>query len=237
MPSVARSAELGYARNHMRVLVVDDDNDVRQLLQSALAREGHVVIAVGSADAAQKIIFDEHGADVLVLDLALPDSTGIEFCRVLRVGGCTTPILMLTAHSEVAQRVESFNAGVDDFLGKPFAVAELCARVRALGRRGSMGLATPSLTRGELSLDFASRRALRRATELALTPREWVLLESLALRRGRVVSRDDLLWEVWGEVSDASSASLDVLVARIRRKLATDIIRTLRNQGYALELA
>ena len=117
------------------------------------------------------------------------------------------------------------------------AKAELCARVRALARRRSTSFALPSLTRGELSLDFSSRRALRSAGELALTPREWALLESLALRRGRVVPRDELLLEVWGEVSDASSASLDVLIARIRRKLAADVIRTLRNQGYALELA
>lgn len=223
-------------RKLMRVLVVDDDVEVRELLTSALSRDGHVVVAVGSAEEAQQIIFDEHGADVVVLDLALPDSSGIELCRSLRSSGCTTPILMLTAHSEVARRIESFNAGMDDFLGKPFAVAELCARVRALARRGSLGCATPSLTRGDLHLDFASRRALRDAIELPVTPREWALLESLALRRGRVVSRDELLWEVWGEVSDSSSASLDVLVARIRRKLAADVIRTLRNQGYALEL-
>ncbi len=220
----------------MRVLVVDDDVEVRELLASALARDGHVVQAVGTAEDASRIIFDERGADVVVLDLALPDSTGIELCRELRSQGCTTPILMLTAHSEVARRIESLDAGMDDFLGKPFAVAELSARVRALARRRSTGFATPALTRGELHVDFASRRVARSGKPLALTPREWALLESLALRRGRVVPREELLFEVWGEVSEASSASLDVLIARIRRKLATDIIRTLRNQGYALEL-
>jgi len=220
----------------MRVLVVDDDVDVRELLLSALARDGHIVIAVGTAEAAKKAIYDERGADVVVLDLALPDSTGIELCRSLRSAGCTTPILMLTAHSEVALRIESLDAGMDDFLGKPFAVAELCARVRALARRRSTGFALPCLERGEVELDFAARRALRQTKEVALTPREWALLESLALRRGRVVARDELLFEVWGEASDAVSASLDVLIARIRRKLAADVIRTLRNQGYALEM-
>lgn len=220
----------------MRVLVVDDDIEVRELLDSALVRDGHVVVAASSAEAAQEIIFDEHGADVIVLDLSLPDSNGIELCRELRSAGCTTPILMLTAHSEVSRRVESLNAGVDDFLGKPFAVAELCARVRALFRRKATGLALPLLQDDELRLDFSSRRATKKDQQVALTPREWALLESLALRRGRVVSRDELLFEVWGEVSSASSASLDVLIARIRRKLRADVIRTLRNQGYALEL-
>lgn len=220
----------------MRVLVVDDDTDIRDLLTSALGRDGHVVVAVGSADAAKRALSDDGGADVIVLDLALPDTNGIELCQSLRSDGCTTPILMLTAHSEVAHRIESLDAGMDDFLGKPFAVAELCARVRALARRRSAGFALPSLARKELVIDFAARRALRRQKELALTPREWALLESLALRRGRVVPREELLLEVWGEASDASSASLDVLIGRIRRKLANDIIRTLRNQGYALEL-
>jgi two-component system, OmpR family, response regulator len=220
----------------MRVLVVDDDVEVRDLLTSALVRDGHVVTAVGSAEAAQSVIFEERGADVVVLDLELPDATGIELCRDLRRAGCTTPILMLTAHSEVARRIESLDAGMDDFLGKPFAVAELCARVRALARRRSTSLAMPSFTQGALHLDFAARRAANGEKQVTLTPREWALLESLALRRGRVVPRADLLFEVWGEVSDAASASLDVLVARIRRKLLADVIRTLRNQGYALEL-
>lgn len=221
----------------MRVLVVDDDLEVRELLGSALTRDGHLVVAVGSAEEAQSIIFDERGTDVMVLDLALPDLSGIELCRTLRSAGCTTPILMLTAHSEVAQRIESLDAGMDDFLGKPFAVAELCARVRALARRRATGLATPSFDRGGVHIDFASRRVTSDSKPLGLTAREWALLESLALRRGRVVPREELLIEVWGEVSEASSASLDVLIARIRRKLAIDVIRTLRNRGYALELA
>lgn len=221
----------------MRVLVVDGDMESRKVLTAALAREGYAVAAVASAEAAQDVIFNERGVDILVLDLALPDRTGIELCRVLRSSGCAMPMLMLAAHSDISRRIEALDAGVDDFLAKPFAVGELCARVRALARRGALGFTTPSLTRGDLHIDFAVRRAVRKEAEVALTPREWLLLESLASRRGRVVPRDQILWEVWGEVSDASSASLDVLVARIRRKLATDVIRTLRNQGYALELA
>lgn len=219
----------------MRVLVVDDDIDVRELLTAALARDGHTVLAVGSAEAARAVMLDD-GADVMVLDLALPDATGVELCRALRGDDSSVPILMLTAHSEVARRIESLDAGVDDFLGKPFAVAELCARVRALARRRSVGFAVPSLKRGDLHLDFSSRRALRGAVALPLTAREWALLESLALRRGRVVPRAELLVELWGEASEANSSSLDVLVARIRRKLELEVVRTVRHQGYALEL-
>jgi DNA-binding response OmpR family regulator len=219
----------------MRVLVVDDDSEVRDLLMSALTRDGHAVVAVGAARDAREVMLGE-GADVMVLDLSLPDATGVELCRSLRADDIAVPILMLTAHSEVAQRIESLDAGVDDFLGKPFAVAELCARVRALSRRRSVSLATPCLERAELKLDFSSRRASRSGSPVQLTGREWALLESLALRRGRVVPRTELLVELWGEATEANSASLDVLVARIRRKLETDVVRTVRHQGYALEL-
>jgi DNA-binding response OmpR family regulator len=219
----------------MRVLVVDDDVEVRELLTRAITRDGHSVTAVGAASAARHAL-EAPGADVMVLDLDLPDGTGVELCRALRAAGLGLPILMLTAHSEIATRIASLDAGVDDFLGKPFAVAELCARVRALARRRSTTYAVPALVRGALSIDFTSRRATRDDAPVALTSREWALLESLALRRGRIVPRAELLAEVWGEATDASSASLDVLVGRIRRKLASDVVRTLRNEGYALEI-
>lgn len=219
----------------MRVLVVDDDIELRELLTSALVRDGHTVTAVGTAEAARQVLLDD-GADVMVLDLALPDASGVELCRALRGDDHSIPILMLTAHSEVAKRIESLDAGVDDFLGKPFAVAELCARVRALARRRVVGLSMPSFTRADLHLDFSSRRAVRGGNVLPLTPREWALLESLALRRGRVVPRAELLVELWGEATQANSSSLDVMVARIRRKLEADVVRTVRHLGYALEL-
>lgn len=111
----------------MRVLVVDDAEEVRELLLSALKRDGHTVVAVGSAEAARAIALNED-ADVMVLDLALPDGTGVDLCRELRRGDVGLPILMLTAHSEVARRIESLDAGVDDFLGKPACAAPCCTR-------------------------------------------------------------------------------------------------------------
>ena len=217
----------------MRLLVVDDDAELRDLLARALERDGHVVTAVATVEAARDVL-SEGTVDVAVLDLALPDGSGIELCRELRAARSAVPVLMLTAHSEVDQRVRALDAGADDFLGKPFAVAELRARVRALGRRRGARAALPSLVRAELSLDFAARRACTAGTPVELTAREWVILEALAARAGRVVARADLLDEGWGEATQATAASLEVLIGRIRRKLGDEVIRTVRGAGYSL---
>jgi DNA-binding response OmpR family regulator len=216
-------------------LVVDDDVEVQELLVRALERDGHVVMAVATATAARAAL-REAGADVVVLDLALPDGNGVELCRELREGRDLVPVLMLTAHSEIEMRVDSLDAGADDFLGKPFAVAELRARVRALGRRRSSQVSLPTLEFTDaLVLDFAARRAQRLNATISLTAREWVILEALAARAGRMVARKHLLEEGWGEATDATAASLEVLIGRIRRKLGSGVIRTMRGAGYALE--
>lgn len=215
----------------MRVLVVDDEADVRSVVARALKADGHAVVTTEDLTAARQAVLD--GTDLIVLDLRLPDGFGLELCRELRARGSMVPILLLTALSHVASRVEGLNAGADDFLAKPFAVAELRARVRALGRRGS-------LPRGviyayeDVVLDFAGRGAKRDGNDVAVTSREWAILELLAQRAGRVVSRFDLLEGVWGDASESATGSLEVLIARLRRKLGTSLIRTLRGQGYAL---
>ncbi|MCA9608112.1 MAG: response regulator transcription factor [Myxococcales bacterium] len=216
----------------MRVLIVDDDPELADLLERSLGRDGHAVTSVGSLAAARDAAGDAH--DVIILDVGLPDGSGLELCRTLRAAGDATPILLLTAQSEVGQRVSGLDAGADDYVVKPFALAELRARVRALGRRRE---SAPSVTyrTGDLEIDLSARRARRLGLEVELTPREWVVLECLAGSRGRVVSRDRLLEEGWGESSEAASASLEVLVGRIRRKLGRDAIRTVRGQGYAID--
>jgi DNA-binding response OmpR family regulator len=158
----------------------------------------------------------------------------MDLCRDLRRRGLAVPILVLTAQGQVARRVEGFDAGADDFLAKPFAVAELRARVRALGRRGPLprGL---HYRHGATDLDFAARRALITQREIPLTAREWAVLELLAARGGRIVSRAEILEQIWGEATDAASASLDVIVGRIRKKLGDGVVRTLRGEGYSLE--
>lgn len=217
----------------MRVLVVDDDPEVRDLLVRALERDGHIVAsAIDLVRARSELALS--APEVVVLDVGLPDGTGIELCRELRSEGRSVPILLLTARSEVAQRVDGLDAGADDFLGKPFAVAELRARVRALGRRRT-SLAPTRIERAGTSLDLGARRAARKGREVALTPREWAILDALAAREGRVVPRSVLLEEVWGEASESASSSLEVLIARIRRKLGDGLVRTVRGEGYALE--
>jgi DNA-binding response OmpR family regulator len=142
--------------------------------------------------------------------------------------------LVLTARSAVSERVACLDGGADDFLSKPFAVAELRARVRALGRRRSV----PRVfvyERPGLRLHFSERNAYVNGVPAPVTSREWSILELLAARRGRVVSRQELLEGVWGDADDSTSASLEVLIARIRKKLSPEIIRTVRGEGYAFE--
>lgn len=215
----------------MRVLVIDDEADVRSVVARALRADGHAVTTAEDLESARDRLAE--GADLVVLDLRLPDGFGLELCRELRGAGSTVPILLLTALSQVALRVEGLDAGADDFLAKPFAVAELRARVRALGRRGSLprGL---TYARDDVLLDFAGRRATRGGQDVAITAREWAILEILGKRAGRVVQRVDLLESVWGEASEAAASTLEVLVGRLRRKLGADLIRTLRGEGYAL---
>ncbi len=215
----------------MRVLVVDDEQELQSVVSRALVRDGHAVTSAIDLATAREAL--ETSPDVLVLDLSLPDGLGLVLCRELRASQSTVPILVLTAHAEVARRVEALDAGADDFLGKPFAVAELLARVRALGRRGPLprGL---QFQQGDVRLDFASRQGWKRETQVAVTAREWAILEVLARRAGRLVPKTELLEGVWGEASDSTAGSLEVLVARLRRKLGAELIRTVRGEGYAL---
>jgi DNA-binding response OmpR family regulator len=216
----------------MRVLVVDDQDELLDLVERALARDGHSVVTARSASEGREALAN-NVVDLLVLDLGLPDGSGQALCRWVRKSGNPAPILVLTAQSAVSSRVECLDAGADDFLAKPFAVAELRARVRALGRR-AVSARTFSYERDGVFLDFAARRAVVDGSEAPITAREWSILELLATRSGRVVNRSDVLESVWGEVTEAAAASLEVLVARIRRKLSSKVIRTVRGEGYAL---
>ena len=222
----------------VRVLVVEDSGPTRDLLVRSLADTDVSVVtaarlSTGLRQAARGTF------DVIVLDLGLPDGDGLELCRELRASGIQTPILCLTARAEVAERVRGLDAGADDYLRKPFALAELRARLRALARRG--GQAPPRrLDSGSLAIDFHARRLLREGREVPLTAREWAVLELLSARIGRLVTRDTLLEGAWHEVTAAASDSLDVIVSRLRRKLGgagDDFeIRTVRGEGFVLEM-
>lgn len=220
-------------RAAMRILVVDDEPDVSDLVSRALVRDGHTVRVAGSlAEATAALV--EAVPELIVLDLALGDGSGLTLCRDVRRAGHRMPILLLTAHGEVPRRIEGFDAGADDFLPKPFAVAELRARVRALSRRGPIQRAAV-VTIGDVELNVAGRRAERGGVAVPVTAREWAILELLLAHRGRVLSRTEILESIWADTSEAASASLDVIIARVRRKLGGTFIRTLRGEGYAID--
>lgn len=201
------------------------------MVARALEADGHRVSTAVDLASAKQALDD---IELVVLDLGLPDGSGLELCRWLREQGSRVPVLLLTAHSQVSNRVEGLDAGADDFLAKPFAVAELRARVRALGRRASLPRGQLHVT-STVRLDFSGRRATRNGAPVALTAREWAILELLAGRAGRVVSRADLLEAVWGDSDAATTNSLEVLIGRLRRKLGAETISTQRGEGYSLE--
>jgi len=217
----------------MRLLVVDDEAEMRELLSRNLGRVHGVKTAATCREAEELLASAQF--DVLLLDVMLPDGSGIELCSRLRARGVETPILLLTAKGEVRSRVAGLDAGADDYLGKPFALSELRARVTALGRRGPLRR-DRAVVIGPLVVDLEGRRVRLEERGLPLTARELAIIDLLATRSGQVVGREDLLESVWGEVNDSARASLDVLVARIRRKFGTHarLLQTVRGVGYVL---
>lgn len=217
----------------MKLLVVEDNKKLAQFLCRAFSEEGYIVDQLGDGSTAVRQI----GAiayDVVILDWMLPDLDGVSVCRELRARGDTTPILMLTARTEIGERILGLDAGADDYLPKPFDLGELCARTRALARRGRMAVAT--LRVGSLVVDRAERTAHVAGRKLELTPREFALLAQLAREAGRAVSRTDLLTKVWDMSFDPGSNVVEVHVKNLRDKLGDDarMLETVRGVGYRL---
>ncbi len=219
----------------MRVLVVEDSQRVATVVESALCDAGHTVsIATTKRDATERAA--GAAVDLAIIDVGLPDGSGLELCRELRDSGYDFPVVILTASNAIGDRVAGLDAGADDYLGKPFATAELLARVRALGRRGPRWTESTRVF-GDVVIDRDRRTVTKNGAELALTARELEIVALLAWRDGRVVARDELLEMIWGMASEREAASLEVLVSRIRRKFGSDVIRTIRGTGYAWALA
>jgi two-component system OmpR family response regulator len=221
----------------LRILVVEDEQKMARALERGLENEGYAVDAVGTGDDA---IFwaTESAYDAVVLDVMLPGVDGYAVCRTLRSAGIMTPVLMLTARGAVADRIEGLDAGADDYLVKPFALAELLARLRALLRRGPAGR-PPQITVGDLVIDPAAHVVTRAGAAVDLSPREFALLEFLARHSGEVVSRSEILDHVWHYDYDGMSNVVDVYVSYLRKKLErpfrSHVIRTVRGVGYVLE--
>lgn len=219
----------------MRILIAEDDDDVADSLTHALCREGHGVDRVGDGLAALEAIASTR-PDLVVLDVLMPGMDGLQVCRRLRSRHDTTPVLILTARDLVDDRVAGLDAGADDYLVKPFALAELRARVRALLRRTGGGDAR--IRFADVELDLGAAIAWRAGEQLPLTRTEFTLLEMFLRRPGRVLSRDVISEAVWGYRFDSSATSLWVHISSLRSKLETGgrprLIQTVRGLGYVL---
>ncbi|MFN7572674.1 MAG: response regulator [Betaproteobacteria bacterium] len=214
----------------MRFLLVEDDPMIGASLRNALRQEGHAVDWVRDGRAAQSALASER-FDLLLLDLGLPQVPGLEVLRGLRAGGNTTPAIVLTARDELEQRVALLDAGADDYLVKPFELAELTARIRAVLRRAA-GRSAPVLEVGDVQLDPATRQVARSGEPVILSAREYALLEALMLRPGALLSRAQLEDRLYGWGEEIESNAVSVYVHQLRRKLGEDFIRTVRGVGY-----
>jgi two-component system, OmpR family, response regulator MprA len=219
-----------------RILVVDDDVAITHALRRALSFEGYTVSIAHDGEAGLHAVRDE-SPDLVILDVLMPGVDGLEFCRRLR-GGDDTPVLMLTARDEIADRVRGLDAGADDYLVKPFATDELLARVRALLRRREPREAATTLRFADLVVDTGTRQVYRGQRELQLSAKEYDLLAYLGRHPRQVLTREQLLEGVWGYQFEGESNVVDVYVGYLRQKLEARgeqrLIHTVRGVGFAL---
>lgn len=221
------------------VLVADDDAAIRRSLERGLRLSGFSVLLAEDGPGALRLLA-EQTPDVLVLDVSMPGLTGTEVCRSLRARGDETPVLMLSALDEVADRVAGLQAGADDYLVKPFALEELILRLLALLRRRPAQTPSDVLRAGPLVIDQATRQVRQDGTELHLTRREFELLVQLVRNAGIVLTRDQLLDRVWGYDFEVRTDAVDTFVSYLRRKLEEGgrprLIHTVRGVGFVLRL-
>lgn len=217
----------------MRVLVVEDHEIMARAIGTGLRREGMAVdVVLDGDDALGHLAVTRY--DVVVLDRDVPGTHGDEICRRLAAGRAATRILMLTAASTVAARVQGLGLGADDYLPKPFDFAELTARIRALARRSTAPL-PPVLACGDISLDPSRRVASRAGRRLDLSPKEFAVLECLLASAGRVISAEELLEQAWDEAADPFTTTVKTTMRRLRAKLGEPpVIRTVREGGYQI---
>jgi len=221
----------------MRLLVVEDNPGMASLLVRSLRREGYAVDAVNNGENALWSV-RENDYDGVVLDAMIPPPDGFEVCRQMRTEGRWAPVLMLTARDTVSDRVRGLDAGADDYLTKPFALAELFARIRALTRRDPLERPV-ALKVGDLMLDPVTRVVRRAGGDIALSPKEFALLQELMRHPGEVLSRAHLIDHVWDFAYDGGSNVVDVYVRYLREKVdrpfGRDTIKTVRGAGYRID--
>jgi two-component system OmpR family response regulator len=216
----------------MRILLVEDDTVLGAAIRDQIAGDGHSIDWVTRLDAGADAL---KGAsfDLVLLDLMLPDGRGISFLRNLRARGDVTPVIILTALDQVSDRIEGLDAGADDYLVKPFDLAELSARIGSVGRRYA-GNPNPLITHGDLAIDLAARSIRRAGKPVTLTAREWALFEALLSWPEQLLSKAQLEDKLYAFGTEIESNAIEVHISRLRRKLGADVIATERGLGYRL---
>ena len=231
-----RACDLSQERRLMRILLVEDERKVASFIARALRENSYAVDIAETGEKALELATDVT-YDAILLDVRLPGLSGVQVCRELRQQGTEAPVLMLTARGLVEQRVEGLDAGADDYLTKPFVLAELLARVRALVRRG-LHTGNAKLHYGNLELDRHRRRAMRGKEVIPLTSKEFALLELLLLHAPDLVTRSEIVEHVWDRHFDSETNLVEVYVNRLRQKIdlhqTAKLIHTIRGVGYRL---
>jgi two-component system OmpR family response regulator len=216
----------------MRILLIEDDMVLGTAVRDQIASDGHSVDWVQRLDKASAAI-STTVFDLILLDLMLPDGRGISFLKGLRSRGDVSPVIILTALDQVSDRIEGLNAGADDYLVKPFDLAELSARIGSVARRYT-GNPNPIVTHGPLQIDLAARSIHRDGRPVALTAREWALFEAFLARPGQLLSKAQLEEKLYDFNAEVESNTIEVHVSRLRKKLGAEIIETERGLGYRL---
>lgn len=216
----------------MRILLIEDDTVLGAAVRDQIAGDGHSVDWVMRLDAAADSMAGA-AYDLVLLDLMLPDGRGIGFLKALRNRGDVTPVIILTALDQVSDRIEGLNAGADDYLVKPFDLAELSARIGSVARRYT-GNPNPIISHGPLDIDLASRSVRRAGKSVQLTAREWALFEALLSRPGQLLSKALLEEKLYAFDAEVESNTIEVHVSRLRKKLGAGVIETERGLGYRL---
>ncbi|WP_212525470.1 response regulator transcription factor [Actibacterium sp. MT2.3-13A] len=219
----------------MRILLIEDDTVLGAAVRDQLAADGHSADWVTRLDAAGDAMAAA-SYDLVLLDLMLPDGRGIPFLRALRAKGDVTPVIILTALDQVSDRIEGLNAGADDYMVKPFDLAELSARIGSVARRYA-GNPNPIVTIGALEIDLGARSVRRDGRPVPLTAREWVLFEAFVQRPGQLLSKAQLEEHLYSFDTEIESNTIEVHVSRLRKKLGRSIIETERGLGYRLGTA
>ncbi len=216
----------------MRILIVEDDPDLSRQLAEALKDSGYAVDAAADGEEGH-FLGDTEPYDAVVLDLGLPLIDGVSVLQKWRSDGKTFPVIILTARDQWSEKVAGFDAGADDYLTKPFHTEELLARLRALVRRAA-GHSTDTIEIGDLMVDNRAARAFVDGSPIKLTSHEFRLISYLAMHRGRVISRTELVEHIYDQDFDRDSNTIEVFVGRLRRKIGTERIETVRGLGYRL---